>query len=70
MCLGACRFKQVAQIVENDQRNGYSPNSNVWFKNTHEITDEKWREIFMALSENRDIKPLVDLIAMDHPLNH
>lgn len=65
LCFGACRFKQVAQVVENSQRNGYEANSNIWFKNAHEISLEKWREIFTAIKENRDFKALVEPIAME-----
>ncbi len=65
LCFGACRFKQVAQVVENSQRNGNEANSNIWFRNAHEISQEKWREIFTAISENRDLKSLVELIEME-----
>ncbi|MCV6606681.1 MAG: (2Fe-2S) ferredoxin domain-containing protein [Campylobacterales bacterium] len=65
MCFGACRFKQVGQFVENSQRNGFEINSNIWFKNAHKISDEKWRKIFMAISKNQDIKVFVEQIEME-----
>ena len=66
LCFGACRFKQVGQFVENSQRNGNESNSNIWFKNANEISNKRWREIFMAISKNEDIKPLLNLIEMEN----
>ena len=62
LCFGACRFKQVAQFVENSQKNGYETNSNIWFKNAHKITKEKWKEIFLSIANNKSIKDLVEFI--------
>jgi NADH:ubiquinone oxidoreductase subunit E len=52
-CYGACRFRQVCQITENTQANGNPKNSALWLRHTHSFTDEKWREIFTLLSEDR-----------------
>jgi hypothetical protein len=55
-CFGACRFRAVANIYENSQANGFLPNNNLWLKQTHKFTRDDWREIFLALSENIELK--------------
>ncbi len=55
-CVGACSHGQVAQIVENTQRNGYPPNNALWLKEVHTFSKERWMELFKYLSENEDIK--------------
>jgi len=52
-CYGACRFRQVCQITENTQVNGNAKNNALWLKHTHKYSDEQWRELFLALSEDR-----------------
>jgi len=54
-CFGACRFRAVANIYENTQANGYLPNNNIWLKNTHLFTKDRWIELFKILSENKKI---------------
>ncbi len=58
-CYGACRFRQVCQITENTQANGNSKNNALWLKHTHLFKEEKWKEIFTLLSED---KILVDVL--------
>jgi hypothetical protein len=38
--------------------NGYEPNNNVWLRNIHKYSKEKWIELFKALSENKNIDNL------------
>lgn len=57
-CFGACRFRSVANIYENTPSNGNVNNNAIWLKNTHRYSEEKWRELFTALSENKSIKEL------------
>ena len=60
MCNGACRFRQVAQVSENMQKNGNAKNSSLWLKHTHKFTLDKWAEIFKSLSEDKDLKELLN----------
>ncbi len=55
-CFGACRHKQVLEIVENTKRNGFLPNNGVWLKEVHLYDKEKWKKLFKMLSENKEIK--------------
>lgn len=57
-CFGACRFRSTANIFENTKMNGYEPNNNVWLRNIHKYSKEKWIELFKALSENKNIDDL------------
>jgi (2Fe-2S) ferredoxin len=57
-CFGACRFRSTANIFENTKMNGYEPNNNVWLRNIHKYSKEKWIELFKALSENKNIDNL------------
>jgi len=57
-CFGACRFRSVANIYENTKTNGYEVNNNIWLRNIHKYTKEKWIELFTALSENKNIDDL------------
>ena len=57
-CFGACRFRSVAVIFENTKANGYIDNNNIWLKNIHLYDSDKFKELFIALSENRDIDNL------------
>jgi len=52
-CYGACRFRQVCQVTENTQSNGNEKNNALWLRNTHKFKDDKWREIFTMLSEDK-----------------
>lgn len=54
-CYGACRYKQVANIFSNIQNNGNPKHNNIWLKKTHKYDLEKWKELFLALKENRDL---------------
>lgn len=54
-CFGACRFRSVANIYENTRVNGHPKNNNLWLKNIHKFDESKWRELFTALSQNKDI---------------
>ena len=54
-CYGACRFRQVCQVTENTQANGNEKNNALWLKHTHQFSDEKWREIFTLLSEDKTL---------------
>jgi cobalt-precorrin 5A hydrolase len=54
-CQGACRFRQVMQINENTQANGYLKNNGVWLKHTHKFSKEKYKELFLTLSENKPL---------------
>ena len=57
-CFGACRFRSTANIFENTKMNGYEPNNNVWLRNIHKYSKEKWIQLFKALSENKNIDDL------------
>jgi len=59
-CYGACRFRQVVQVVENTQANGDSKNNALWLKNTHKYSETKWREIFTILSTGKLLKDELD----------
>jgi len=51
-CFGACRFRAVVNIYENNRANGFLPNNNLWIKRTHQFSREKWIEIFKNLALN------------------
>lgn len=55
-CFGACRFRQVCQIVENTQANGNPKNNSLWLKHTHKFSDDEWVELFKMLSEDKILK--------------
>ncbi len=55
-CYGACRFRQVAQVVENTQANGEPKNNALWLKHTHQYSETEWRNIFRILSEGKILK--------------
>jgi (2Fe-2S) ferredoxin len=57
-CFGACRFRSVANIYENTKTNGYEANNNIWLRNIHKYTKEKWIELFTALAQNKNIDDL------------
>jgi (2Fe-2S) ferredoxin len=57
-CFGACRFRSTANIFENTRMNGYEPNNNIWLRNIHKYSKEKWIELFKALAENKNIDDL------------
>jgi len=59
-CYGACRFRQVCQVTENTQANGNTKNNALWLKNTHLFKEEKWREIFKLLSEDKTLREELD----------
>ncbi len=59
-CFGACRYRQVAEIVTNTQANGAASNNALWLRHTHRYTDEQWIEIFQALRDNRSIQKLLN----------
>jgi len=51
-CFGACRFRQVAVIFENTKANGNLANNNIWLKNIHKYDKQKYKELFLDLSNN------------------
>ncbi len=57
-CFGACRFRQVAVVFENTKANGNPQNNNIWLKNIHKYDQDKWKELFLDLSENRSLDDL------------
>ncbi len=57
-CFGACRFRSVATIYENTKRNGDIKNNNLWLKNIHLYNQEKWKRLFLALSNSKNIDEL------------
>jgi len=59
-CFGACRFRSVANIYENTRVNGHPKNNNLWLRNIHKYSKEKWIELFQALADNKDIDDLED----------
>ena len=58
-CFGACRFRSVANIYENTKINGFEANNNIWLRNIHKYTKEKWIELFIALAQNKSIDILI-----------
>ncbi len=59
-CYGTCRFRQVCQVTGNTQANGNTKNNALWLKNTHLFKEEKWREIFKLLSEDKTLREELD----------
>ena len=57
-CFGACRFRSVANLYENTRVNGHPNNNNLWLRNIHKYSKEKWIELFQALASNKDIDDL------------
>lgn len=57
-CFGACRFRQVAVIFENTKANGNLKNNNIWLKNIHKYDEERYKKLFIDLSENRTLDEL------------
>ena len=59
-CYGACRFRQVCQINENTRVNGNIKNNALWLKQTHNFSNEQWRDIFTKLSTNITLEDKLD----------
>ncbi len=59
-CFGACRFRSVANLYENTRVNGHLNNNNLWLRNIHKYSKEKWIELFTALATNKDIDEIVE----------
>jgi len=59
-CFGACRFRQVAECVANTQANGKALNNALWLRHTHQWSDTKWRELFLALKEDRPLTSVLE----------
>ena len=57
-CFGACRFRSVANIYENTRVNGHPKNNNLWLRNIHKYSKDKWIELFTSLAQNKDIDDL------------
>ena len=57
-CFGACRFRQVSVVFENTKANGNLVNNNIWLKNIHKYDKNKWRELFVNLSNNNSLDEL------------
>lgn len=55
LCQGACRFRQVIQINENTNSNGYKPNNGIWLKHTHKYSRKDYENLFIALSTNQNL---------------
>ena len=55
-CFGACRFRQVAVTFENTKVNGNLDKNNIWLKNIHKYDESKWKELFLALSTNKELR--------------
>lgn len=67
-CFGACRFRSVANIYENTRANGHAQNNNLWLKNIHQFSKEKWSELFFALADNKNIDDLeFEQVPMSEP---
>jgi cobalt-precorrin 5A hydrolase len=58
LCQGACRYRQVVQINENTKANGYEANNGIWLKHTHKYDIDKWKDLFLALKENKNIEDI------------
>ncbi len=56
-CNGACRFRAVTQVTTNTRANGEPKNNALWLKNTHQYSEDEWRDLFNMLV-NKEI--LVD----------
>ena len=52
LCFGACRYKSVANIFENNP-DSKPTNNNIWLKQTHLYSLEKWTKLFLSLKENK-----------------
>lgn len=59
MCAGACRNRSTLVVYERVQKGLVSENNALWLKNVEAFSEHQWRELFLALSENR---PLIDVI--------
>ena len=55
-CQGACRYRKVAQIVENTNQNGEVKNNNIFLPHTHKYSIEKWKELFLTLKNNNSLE--------------
>ena len=59
-CNGACRFRAVAQVTTNTRANGEVKNNGVWLKNTHQYSEDAWRDIFKILSSGKILTDELD----------
>jgi hypothetical protein len=70
-CFGACRFRSVALLYENNQdKNGSNPNNGLWIRRFHHLPSELRAEFFRALKTGESLKEGAFggfLIPMDPP---
>ncbi|RLA77134.1 MAG: hypothetical protein DRG78_17875 [Epsilonproteobacteria bacterium] len=59
-CNGACRFRAVTQVTTNTQANGNLKNNALWLKQTHNFSDDEWRNIFKTLANNELLAESLD----------
>jgi cobalt-precorrin 5A hydrolase len=55
-CYGACRYRKVAQIIENTNHNGDIKNNNIFLSHTHKYSLKEWKELFLLLQKGEDLK--------------
>ncbi len=55
-CQGACRYRKVAQIVENTSSNGYAKNNNIFLPYTHKYSMNDWENLFIKLTNNQSLE--------------
>ena len=59
-CNGACRFRAVTQITTNTQSNGTLKNNALWLQQTHNFSDDEWKDIFKILVNNEALVENLD----------
>lgn len=59
-CAGACRNRSTLVIYERPLTEEYSTNHACWLRNVEDLSEQEWREMFVALSESRPIQEVID----------
>jgi len=59
-CFGACRFRQVAEIVAHTSRHANACNNVIFLRRVHRFDTAKWRTLFEALRDNTCVTDILD----------
>ncbi|MCG7586511.1 cobalamin biosynthesis protein [Photobacterium sp. OFAV2-7] len=60
LCAGACRNRSTMVIYQRDASETASVNNAHWLRNIEKLSENQWRELFLALAQDKPITQLLD----------